>query len=130
MKDHWDWRQTLSWKVGFRRAKSGRVHSCRGGLTSGFMGSLSCEARAWRSPRDPTLLNTIGTSETKERADTKRPLVGTGVVRSWRHPPSTHPRSLRPAVVEAVEHVREQWSLEVVEYDHGGNNDESNDNSW
>jgi len=22
MKDHWGWRQTLSWKVGFRRARS------------------------------------------------------------------------------------------------------------
>src|SRR5262249_4455953 len=27
----------------------------------------------WRFPRDPTLLNTSGTSETKERADTRRP---------------------------------------------------------
>ena len=43
----------------------------RGGLTSGFMDSLSCEARALRSPRDPTPSNTIGTAETKERADTK-----------------------------------------------------------
>ena len=39
------------------------------------------------------------------------------------------PRYLRPAVVEAVEHVREQWPLEVVEDDHAGNNDESSDNS-
>ena len=24
----WGWRQTLSWKVGFRRAKAGRGYSC------------------------------------------------------------------------------------------------------
>src|ERR1700746_3597922 len=29
-----------------------------------------------------------------------------------------------------VEHVREQWSLEVVDYDHAGNSAESSDNSW
>jgi hypothetical protein len=23
MEDHWGWRQTLSWKVGFRRAQAG-----------------------------------------------------------------------------------------------------------
>jgi hypothetical protein len=27
MEDRWGWRQTLSWKVGFRRAKAGRVYS-------------------------------------------------------------------------------------------------------
>jgi hypothetical protein len=36
---------------------------------------------------------------------------------------------LRPAVAEAVERIREQWSLELVDYDHAGNNDESKDNS-
>jgi hypothetical protein len=36
--------------------------------------------------------------------------------------PGAHPRSLRPAVAEAVEHIREKWSLEVVECDHAGNN--------
>ena len=46
-----------------------------------------------------------------------------------RNPPGAHPRNLRAAVIEAVEHVREQWSLEVVENDHAGNNDESNDAS-
>ena len=46
-----------------------------------------------------------------------------------RNPPGAHPRSLRATVVEAVEHVREQWSLEVVEYDRAENNDESNDES-
>jgi hypothetical protein len=43
--------------------------------------------------------------------------------------PDALPRNLRPAIAEAVEHVREQWSREAVEYDHAGNNDESNDNS-
>jgi len=42
------------------------------------------------------------------------------------NPPGAHPRNLRATVVEAVEHVREQWSLEVVEYDHAGNQDQSN----
>ena len=36
---------------------------------------------------------------------------------------------LGPAVAEAVERIREQWSLELVDYDHAGNNDESKDNS-
>jgi len=44
---------------------------------------------------------------------------------SWWYPPGAHPRSLRPAIVEAVEHVREQWSFEVVEYDNAANDDES-----
>jgi hypothetical protein len=37
---------------------------------------------------------------------------------------------LRPAVAGAVERIREQWSLELVGYDHARNNDESKDNSW
>ena len=24
----WGWRQTLSWRIGFRRPKAGRVYSC------------------------------------------------------------------------------------------------------
>ena len=28
MKDHWGWRQTLSWKVGLRRAQAGRAYKC------------------------------------------------------------------------------------------------------
>lgn len=28
MEDHWGWRQTLSWKVGFRRAQAGRAYKC------------------------------------------------------------------------------------------------------
>jgi hypothetical protein len=54
----------------------------------------------------------------------------TCATRSWWYPPGTHPRSLRPAIVETVEHVWEQWSPEVVKYDHAGNKDESNDNNW
>src|SRR5690348_7137732 len=38
-------------------------------------------------------------------------------------------RSLRPAIVGTVEHLREQWALELVEYDHAGNDNESADSS-
>jgi hypothetical protein len=27
-ESHWGWRQTLSWKVGFRRAEAGRAYKC------------------------------------------------------------------------------------------------------
>jgi hypothetical protein len=43
--------------------------------------------------------------------------------------PGAHPRNLGAAVVEAVEHVREKWSAETVEYDHARNNDNSSKNS-
>jgi hypothetical protein len=49
---------------------------------------------------------------------------------SIRDSAGAHPRSLRAAVAEAVERSREQWSLELVDYDHAENNDESKDNSW
>jgi hypothetical protein len=92
------------------------------------MGSLSCKGLEIPKRPDPFKYDRhIGD---EEEADTKRPLVGTGVVRSWRHPPSTHPRRLSAAVVEAIGDVVKQWSLDVIEYDHGGNNDESNENSW
>jgi hypothetical protein len=48
---------------------------------------------------------------------------------SIRDSPGARPRSLRPAVAEAVERIREQWSLELVDYDHARNDDESKDNS-
>jgi hypothetical protein len=69
----WGWRETLSWKVGFRRAKAGCVYSCPWWADERVYGLAFMQGR---SPRDPTPLNTIGTSETKERADTKRWLVG------------------------------------------------------
>jgi hypothetical protein len=28
MEDHWSWRQTLTWKVGLRRAKAGVPYKC------------------------------------------------------------------------------------------------------
>jgi|HubBroStandDraft_2_1064218.scaffolds.fasta_scaffold1124190_1 hypothetical protein len=28
MEDHWGWRQTLSWKLGFRRAQAGPAYKC------------------------------------------------------------------------------------------------------
>ena len=46
-----------------------------------------------------------------------------------RNPPGAHPRNLRAAVIEAVELVREQWSVEVVGYDQAGNNAERSDNA-
>jgi hypothetical protein len=49
--------------------------------------------------------------------------------RSWRHPPSTHPRRLSAAVVEAIGDVVEQWSLDVIGYNDAANNDESKENS-
>jgi hypothetical protein len=50
-------------------------------------------------------------------------------LRSWRHPPSTHPRRLSAAVVEAIGDVVEQWSLDVIGYNDAANNDESKENS-
>jgi hypothetical protein len=50
-------------------------------------------------------------------------------LRSWRHPPSTHPRRLSTAVVEAIGDVVEQWSLDVIGYNDAANNDESKENS-
>jgi hypothetical protein len=48
----------------------------------------------------------------------------------WQWTPNRYiPALLGIGLAEAVERIREQWSLELVDYDHGGNNDESKDNS-
>jgi hypothetical protein len=64
------------------RRLAASIHA-RGGLTSGFLGSLSCKARAWRFPRGPTLLDMTDTSGTKERADTRWPLVSHFPIARW-----------------------------------------------
>jgi hypothetical protein len=47
--------------------------------------------------------------------------------RSWRHPPSTHPRRLSAAVVEAIGDVMKQRSFDVVECNGSGNNSSDHD---
>ena len=48
----------------------------------------------------------------------------------WKWTPNRYiPALLGIGLAEEVERIREQWSLELVDYDHAGNNDESKDNS-
>jgi hypothetical protein len=51
----WGWRETLSWKVGFRRAKAGRVYSCPWWADEGVYGLAFMQGKGLEIPRDPTL---------------------------------------------------------------------------
>jgi len=95
---------------------------------------------SWRNTRNCEETQKRPLVRTKHGARDLAPLqslVIFGVVASnihwqWtpnRYIPALLSIGLGPAVTEAVERIREQWSLELIDYDHAGNNDESKDNS-
>jgi len=52
-RDHWSWRQTLSWKVGFRRAKDSRVYSCPWWTDERVYGLAFMQGKGLEIPKRP-----------------------------------------------------------------------------
>jgi hypothetical protein len=58
MKDlvRWGWRQTLSWKVGFRRAKARRAYSCPSWADEQVYGLAFMQGKGLEIPKRPNPL--------------------------------------------------------------------------
>jgi hypothetical protein len=53
VNDQWGWRQTLTWRVGFRRAESGRPYSCPWWADEQVYGLAYLQGKGVQIPSDP-----------------------------------------------------------------------------